>query len=387
MCKMEGVKFITQNLTTISFIAILKIMENSNSEQIAQYPQTQKQGDKPESQIHPHTQKFYMFLIILGIIFLASVFTAIVYLIGARTTLNRQKYPSNSSMILSPTPNIQNEVARESLLKSTVDELADFPIYPYAKFVKKEVLPNCEGFSGSYTACNGENYEYVTNDNIKQILAWYDARITKTWVCSGGFRSPGKGGTWCFYKNTTVSIKMIEFGSDTVLQVLIPYGKDKIFYGTIDNWKTYQNKDFNFSFKYPSYWDLQNGQNQFYLIKFTGDLLEVKTKEYMTGTVNERYFQTPANSKIRINLDEVAVEKGERPTYKNCTGNVICKTEQAKIITKKSTNNIKEYYYIERVDGDIFALIPLSDDYYLELHFSDPSSIVVFDKIIESFNM
>ncbi|OGH12068.1 MAG: hypothetical protein A2857_00950 [Candidatus Levybacteria bacterium RIFCSPHIGHO2_01_FULL_36_15] len=83
-------------------------MDNPDKESIAKdQPKTENPVENSAaSSIHPHTQKFYMLLIILGVIFLASIFLAGLYFIGSRTTVNQQKQTANK---VSPTPDLNRE--------------------------------------------------------------------------------------------------------------------------------------------------------------------------------------------------------------------------------------------------------------------------------------
>ncbi|OGH12065.1 MAG: hypothetical protein A2857_00935 [Candidatus Levybacteria bacterium RIFCSPHIGHO2_01_FULL_36_15] len=74
-------------------------------------------GQPETTTLHPHTKKFYLLLIILGVIFLTSIFMAALYYIGSRISVNKQKQSVSKSANVqkSPTP--------------TFDQTANWKIY------------------------------------------------------------------------------------------------------------------------------------------------------------------------------------------------------------------------------------------------------------------
>ena len=99
-------------------------MDNPDKESIAKdQPKTENPVENSAaSSIHPHTQKFYMLLIILGVIFLASIFLAGLYFIGSRTTLNQKKQSVSQSV------NVQKH------LTPTIDPTTNWKTYTNTKY-------------------------------------------------------------------------------------------------------------------------------------------------------------------------------------------------------------------------------------------------------------
>lgn len=153
------------------------MMENSNIKQTIKSPQSQKQGDQPESQpLHPHTQKFYMLLIILGIIFLATLLTAVLYIIGSRTTPVQIKQTSNLTKIPSPTPNPTVN------WKTYTNKDLGFSIR-YPENIREYYFPGV-GILGSRTGSNiiisllNIEHPYLTGKNNEIRIMWYSNETT-----------------------------------------------------------------------------------------------------------------------------------------------------------------------------------------------------------------
>lgn len=136
---------------------------------------------------------------------------------------------------------------------SEVDETNSFPVYPGAKFIRKEQSNPCiEDETSGFSICDSTTYTWETTDDFDKVNSWYVAdKSDSGWKCSGGAGSyeslrDASNKTTCRKDSLTYTLHL--FASATKTEVILEIPNKKV--DETANWKTYKGN--GFFFKHPN---------------------------------------------------------------------------------------------------------------------------------------
>jgi hypothetical protein len=167
-----------------------------------------------------------------------------------------QLLPLKSAEVESAAISSAQPTASSSASVRDFSEINGFPIYPQAKFIKKQKQPLCSGLESGFSTCGTTTYTWETSDNFDQVSSWYrEDKANSGWKCSGGAGAYGGpsdafGETSCQRSSLTYDLLISTDSNKSEIVLQIPYNKRAEV-----TWLIYNHPDY--SFEYPSNWTIQ----------------------------------------------------------------------------------------------------------------------------------